>query len=298
MSESPPIPLESPSDVLDDAERLLTSLETHADPAVREQVRELLEHIDAVHRTGLTHLINGVRGMAGEAFINRLTADPAVRLLLMSYDLIAIDRRIQVEEILDTVRAHLHAHGVDIELLSVVGGVVYVKLHGLPEHNVALGGVVRDLEVVLKEGLLGFQELVVRDHEPPPVTSKLVSIEGLRRRHRPVYHTVAAEADLPPGSLKAVLIGETPLLIANVAGAFYAVFNRCGTSPLPLEYSTLDQAVLTCSWHGCRYDLRTGQALDEFGEPLQVFPVRVHDANVEVAIGVELDDERAAAGQH
>ena len=68
--------------------------------------------------------------MAGDAFINRLAADPAIRLLLMSYDLLAVDRRLLAEEALDTVRGHLHDHGIDVELSEVVGGAVYVKLHG------------------------------------------------------------------------------------------------------------------------------------------------------------------------
>ena len=82
-------------DVLDEVQRLIAELHSHPDADVGERVTALLQGIDAVHRTALTHLVAAIQAMAGEAFINRLTADPAIRLLLMSYDLIAVDRRLQ-----------------------------------------------------------------------------------------------------------------------------------------------------------------------------------------------------------
>jgi len=86
-----------------------------------------------VHRTGLTRMLTAIQGMAGEAFINRLVGDPAIRFLLMSYELLAVDRRIMAEEVLDSVRGSLHQEGVDVEIVEVVGGVVYVRLHGAEE---------------------------------------------------------------------------------------------------------------------------------------------------------------------
>ncbi|HTG12574.1 MAG TPA: NifU family protein, partial [Candidatus Eisenbacteria bacterium] len=97
---------------------------------MRADVTALLQGIDAVHRTALTHLVDAIRGMAGDAFVNRLAGDPAIRLLLMSYELLAVDRRLVAEEALDAVRGHLHDHGIDVELVDVVGGAVYVRLHG------------------------------------------------------------------------------------------------------------------------------------------------------------------------
>ena len=118
-------------DILEEVQRLIAELESHPDQAVRTAVTTLLQGIDTVHRTALTHLVGAIQGMAGEAFVNRLTADPAIRLLLMSYDLIAVDRRLHAEEALDSVRGHLHDRGIDVELAEVVGGAVYVRLHGI-----------------------------------------------------------------------------------------------------------------------------------------------------------------------
>ena len=278
--------IEPKRDVLEQVHELITALESHADPRVGEQVAGLLEGIDAVHRTALTHLMSAIQGMAGEAFVNRLTADPAVRLLLMSYDLVAVDRRIRAEEALDTVRGHLHAHGIDVELLEVVGGVIYARLHGVERSELEVPAAQHDIEEALRAGLLGFQELVLGDR-PGAAPPALVSLGGLRRAQRPVYRSVPAGEDLDPGRMRPVELDGLPLLLVNLDGEVHALRNRCGESPLPLEFGTLEGDVLRCSWHGCRYDVRTGKRLDREGERVPVFPVAVEEGQIRVALGVE-----------
>lgn len=282
------------ADVLDAVTHAIATLESHPDPGVREAAATALAGIDAVHRAGLTHLVQAVHGMAGEAFLNRLLADPAIRLLLMSYNLIAVDRRLQAEEALDAVRGHLHEHGIDVALLDVVGGVVTVRLHtsrraAAGEHALHRDDARRDIEAALREGLLGFQELVVEDGVPAP-RAATIPLDGLRRARRPVY-VDAGPADLAPGTLRAATVGGVPVLLAAVEGTILAVRNRCGDSPLPLEYGTLRETELHCSWHGCRYDVRTGHRLDGQGDRLAVYPVAVEHGRVRVALDVE-----AAAG--
>jgi 3-phenylpropionate/trans-cinnamate dioxygenase ferredoxin subunit len=275
------------ADVIEEVDRAIARLEAHKDVSVREEVRTLLQGIDAVHRTGLTHLLAAIHAMAGEAFVNRLLGDPAIRLLLMSYDLVAVDRRLQAEEALDAVRGHLHAHGVDVEIREVVGGVVYVRLHGVENGGITLDDVVHDLEEALKDGFIGFQELVVRDREPKASSPQVIPLASLKRLQRPVYQAAGAAAELLVGQLRAVELLGQPLLLANVEGEIYAVRNRCGDSPLPLEFGQLEGAELRCSWHGCRYDVRSGRRTDGGTEHLPVFPVRVEDGEIRVALGVE-----------
>jgi nitrite reductase/ring-hydroxylating ferredoxin subunit len=272
-------------DILEDVQRLMAELESHPDPAVRTAVASLLQGIDAVHRTALTHLVGAIQGLAGEAFMNRLTADPAIRLLLMSYDLIAVDRRLHTEEALDSVRGHLHDHGIDVELTEIVGGAVYVKLHGVERSDVAVEAVRRDLEEALRAGLLGFQELVVGDRATT-LSSPLLQVGGLRRPQQPVYRRLCAVEEVAPGTIRAIDVDGHGILLANVEGEFLAVSNQCGDSPLPLQFSTLQGAELRCSWHGCRYDLRSGRRLDG-PERLTVFPVAIEDGDLRLALGTE-----------
>jgi 3-phenylpropionate/trans-cinnamate dioxygenase ferredoxin subunit len=87
--------------------------------------------------------------------------------------------------------------------------------------------------------------------------------------------------------MKGVDVDGTPVLLVNVGGELYAVSNRCGESPLPLEFGALEEAALRCSWHGCRYDVRTGERLDGGAERLTVFPVTQEHEQIQVAVGVE-----------
>lgn len=279
-------------DLLDEAQRLIGALDSHPDPAVRTDVTRLLQSIDAIHRTALTRLVDAIRGMAGDAFVNRLASDPAIRLLLMSYGLLAVDRRLLAEEALDAVRGHLHAHGVDVELTDVVGGAVHVRVHGLPRAGVPADGVRRDLEEALRAGLAGFQELVIGDRA---TGVPLLQVGRLKRARPPVYRTVCGVREVAPGRLMAVQVDGEPVLVASVEGALYAVANRCGTAPLPLQFGTLRGAELTCSWHGCRYDVRTGHRVDREGPPLTVFPVAVERDEVRIAVGTA-PAGRATAG--
>jgi len=270
-------------DILEEVQRLIDALEAHPDPAVRADVTALLQGIDAVHRTALTHLVNAIRGMAGDAFVNRLAGDPAIRLLLMSYGLLAVDRRLLAEESLDAVRGHLHDHGIDVELVDVVGGAVYVRLHGLREGGSDVEAVRHDVEDALRAGLVGFQELVLGERT---ATGPALLQVGLRRAQRPMYRRVCAAADVAPGQMKAVDVEGQPILVANVGGQFHAVTNRCGDTPLPLQFGMLEGAELRCSWHGCRYDIRTGKRSDGGAEHLAVLPIAIEDGEIRVAVGV------------
>ena len=299
-SEQVPAPEEDGSlaaarseDLLVEVEQLIAVLSEHPDPIVGETADALLASIDVVHRTALTRLMGAIQSMAGDAFVNRLTADPAIRLLLMSYDLLAVDRRTLAEEALDAVRGHLHSHGVDVELVEVLGGVVSVRLHGAPPpDDPAYAAVLRDLDEALSAGLLGFQELEIRQGKGArPVASDSIFLpaEALKRAKRPVYRRACLLDDITPGGIRAVLIDDMNVLLARVGDDVHAVRNACGDGPLPLDYSTLNGAELTCSWHGCRYDIRTGHRLDYPGasaeEQLMVLPVRVNDGVVEIVVG-------------
>lgn len=285
MTDPAATPGEPSDDLLIDVERLIGELQHRHGSEVRDKVTQLLEGVDAVHRAGLTHLMHAIRGMAGDAFVNRLIADSAIRMLLMSYDLVPVDRRLMAEEAIDSVRGHLHAHGVDVEITEVVGGVVYVRLHGLLPGGLPEASVVRDLEQALGDGFVGFQELVTRDRTGGGGIA--IPIGGLRRAHRPVYRDVLDAATLGDGELKAFDVEGQPVLLARVGQEHYAVTNRCGESPLPLEFSTLTSAEICCSWHKCRYDVRTGARLDGQGDRLRVFPVKVEGGRVLIAIDVE-----------
>lgn len=274
-----------PADVLDLVQQAVDALRTHADPEVRRQAEALLAGIDAVHRTALTHLVGALQSMGGESLMTRLVADPAIRMLFMSYDLIAVDRRLMAEEALDAVRGHLHAHGVDVELVDVLGGVVYVQFHGLDGVFVDESAARMDVETALREGLTGFQQLEIgARHSTSSGGQVFVSLDDVRRRSRSVPAFTLEQMAVGEGQLVPATAGDEPVLLVRVDGALHAVRNRCGDSPLPLQFGTLDGAVLACPWHGCRYDLRTGERVDQAGLGLVVHQAHDEPAGIRVVL--------------
>jgi nitrite reductase (NADH) small subunit len=70
--------------------------------------------------------------------------------------------------------------------------------------------------------------------------------------------TVAKVADLKPGEGKVVAVGDREVAVFNVAGQFHAVDNICPHRGGPLGEGVIDGHVVTCPWHGWRFDVTTG----------------------------------------
>jgi nitrite reductase/ring-hydroxylating ferredoxin subunit len=90
-------------------------------------------------------------------------------------------------------------------------------------------------------------------------------------------------ADLPPGRMKWLGVAGERVLLANVAGAFYAMRDVCGHKRAPLSRGTLDGHLVECPLHFARYDVRTGRLVDgPVSEDVAVYETRVAGGTVYV----------------
>ena len=71
----------------------------------------------------------------------------------------------------------------------------------------------------------------------------------------------AKVSEIPPGSIKEVLVGGKQVALANVAGTFYAIGNTCLHRGGPLGQGQLEGKTVTCPWHGWQFDVTTGKAV-------------------------------------
>jgi nitrite reductase/ring-hydroxylating ferredoxin subunit len=96
--------------------------------------------------------------------------------------------------------------------------------------------------------------------------------------------TVASAAELPPGSLQPVRVGDAEVALANVDGEFHALQPACPHLGGPLGHGRLDGCVLTCPWHGWQFDVTTGE--NEFDRAITIerYDVVVEDGQVKVAL--------------
>jgi nitrite reductase/ring-hydroxylating ferredoxin subunit len=98
------------------------------------------------------------------------------------------------------------------------------------------------------------------------------------------FLAVARTEDVPPGTVKAVRVGEEEIALAHCDGGFYAVQQHCIHLQGPLSEGDLDGCVLTCPWHGWQYDVRTGKNEFDLAIELKTYDVQVEDGEVRVRV--------------
>ncbi len=97
---------------------------------------------------------------------------------------------------------------------------------------------------------------------------------------------VAALAEVPPGSLLGVEIGDERICLANVEGEIYALADNCTHQEFPLSAGTLEEDQLECAWHGARFDVTDGRALCLPAiRPVRTYEVRIEEGSIFVAVG-------------
>lgn len=108
------------------------------------------------------------------------------------------------------------------------------------------------------------------------------------RRSSVTEYIVAAASAVRAGEAAGFQVNGRELVLCRVDGEICALDGICTHEDLPLDGGEVEDGVLTCPWHGAKYDVRTGRvrALPAV-RPLHRYPVRVDD---EGRVRVELDD--------
>lgn len=119
---------------------------------------------------------------------------------------------------------------------------------------------------------------------------QMVPAEGAKLR-QPRFVTVAERSALPADSVMAAAWEDVRVLLVNLNGELFAVGDLCPGSQLSLSSGELMGTTIRCPWHGEQFDVRSGKCLDRAGrddEPrLSVYPVRVVDGQVQIAVNSE-----------
>jgi nitrite reductase/ring-hydroxylating ferredoxin subunit len=95
-----------------------------------------------------------------------------------------------------------------------------------------------------------------------------------RMNRRPVE-----AVELKEGELAATRIDEQQIVFAKAKGKIYAFSDRCPHKGFPLHKGKLEGAVLTCAYHGGKFDVQSGKCLKHPYEtsPCRRFTVTVRD---------------------
>jgi nitrite reductase/ring-hydroxylating ferredoxin subunit len=95
---------------------------------------------------------------------------------------------------------------------------------------------------------------------------------------------VAEKSELNPGECKVIEVGGKTFALFNVDGTFYALDNTCLHRGGPLGEGELEGPVVTCPWHGWRWDVTSGANANNPAVKVACFPVKVEGGSVFVEI--------------
>jgi 3-phenylpropionate/trans-cinnamate dioxygenase ferredoxin subunit len=91
--------------------------------------------------------------------------------------------------------------------------------------------------------------------------------------------------ELREGTMKRVDLGGRRILLANVGGRLCAVDDTCTHEEASLSAGVLQGELVKCPLHNSRFNVRTGEALEEPAEePLRTYPVREEGGRVLIGV--------------
>lgn len=100
----------------------------------------------------------------------------------------------------------------------------------------------------------------------------------------PNFVKAASSSDLKPGENKVVNVNGTEVGLFNVNGEFFAISNTCLHRGGPLGEGFLEEDVVTCPWHGWRFNVKTGENIMMPNAKVAKYAVKVEGNDVMVAV--------------
>jgi Fe-S cluster biogenesis protein NfuA/nitrite reductase/ring-hydroxylating ferredoxin subunit len=273
---------ESPEELVGRVEELQARLERSGDSSTRALAEELVTAIVQMYGAGLERIVGSLMeaGAAGERIAASLADDALVATLLLIHDLHPISLEQRVQDALESVRPYMESHGGNVELLSLEHGVARIHLRGSCSDCSASSVT---LELAIKQAL----EQAAPDLEG-------LEVEGIKAElpvvmsgpaPAPVWVDVESAASLADGSVAAVSVAGTDLVIANVDGSLLAYRDRCASCGSRLHDGLMMAGTLSCPECARSFFLpRAGRSMDQDRLQLEPVPLLREDGQVKVAL--------------
>ncbi len=234
-----------------------------------------------MYGAGLERILDSLleAGPEGERLAASLPDDPLVATLLLIHDLHPVPLEQRVQQALDSVRPYMESHGGNVELLSIEHGVARIHLRGSCSDCSASSVT---LELAIKQAL----------EEAAPDLEGL-EVEGVAPQALPVviseptrsWFDVESVASLTDGSLAAVSVAGSDLVVANVEGSLLAYRDRCASCGASLHDGLLLAGALSCPECARSFFLPSaGRSMDDDRIQLEPVPLLREDGRVKVAV--------------
>ena len=264
------------------AEELTRRFEQHPNSAVREDVFELLQAIDQIHRDAILSLVDLMIQSGNHELIHKATEHPLVSALFQLYDVMPVPELVQWHEALDTVRASLKEQGADIELLRMTEGMPHLRLTGaFTADESSLRQTVQDS---ISTGFGSYQSVKWEAREKPPAPPRFIAISQIKPAKRQLWVDLAAEESMPMDTMRSFQVKQMDIVLCRSDSGWHAFPNACPGSALPLHMGRISGDTMSCPWHACAFDVRTGKRTAGSGQDLKPLTLRIEAGRVELGI--------------
>jgi Fe-S cluster biogenesis protein NfuA/nitrite reductase/ring-hydroxylating ferredoxin subunit len=226
-------------------------------------------------------------GADGERIAASLANDTLVATLLLIHDLHPVPLEQRVQDALDSVRPYMESHGGNVELLSLEHGVARIHLRGSCS-DCSASSVTLELAIkqALEEAAPDLEGLEVEGMIPRTAldaTELAVMMSG--PVSAPLWVDVESVTSLADGSLEAVSVAGSDLVVANVDGTLLAYRDRCASCGARLHDGLLMAGALSCPECARSFFLpRAGRSMDDDRLQLEPVPLLREDGRVKVAL--------------
>lgn len=249
--------------------------------AARVKAMSLKQAIEDFHKLGITKIVKRLKADGrGKELLFELVDDPAVYALFAMHGIVRADLMTRAVRVLEMVRPYMRSHGGDVELVEVRGDTAYVKLHGACNGCSMSAVTLREgVEEALTTHIPEINKVEVMPSDPAPAILLMdipVNGQDIGWLKGPRVEEVE---DGRPYRMDA---DDLSIVIINLDNQYHAYRNECAHMGLPLDGGMLDteSSVLTCPWHGFRFDVTTGECLTAPQAQLEPFPLRIDNGYV------------------
>lgn len=231
--------------------------------------------IEEFHKVGLTKIVHALKAdQRGLELLMSLAAEPAVYALFSMHGLIRADLRTRVARVIDMIRPHIQSEGGDVELHSIEGNNVFLKLPASKGCSTTAAAMRTSIEEAIRTQVPEILTIEVVPNEPAVELVQIISAPAV-----PGWVKGPSTSELHNAKPVRWDFEGASVLLIRFDGHLQAFRNACAHRGLPLDGGIVDEeaATITCPWHGFRFDCQTGECFTDPSAQLQTFPVQIKD---------------------
>lgn len=277
MSDAP-----SPEDLAEAVDRARQKL-APLDEDIRRRAEDLVDARGAFLAAGVREMVRRLKDdERSRPVLFDLVDDPLIYSVLLELGVVRADVLTRVARALERVKPYVHSHGGDVELVRVDpaedGQVAHIRFHGSCS---GCSMSAATLQEGVQEAIRTAVPEVVRVEEvkDTPVAG-LVQLTVGRAGGTHGWIEGPPADEITAGTPTRARMGDHDVLLLRVEDRLFAYRNSCPHQGMPLHDGEIEDGVLTCPWHGYRFEVDSGECRNVPLVQLEPYPLRVEGGRI------------------